>query len=303
MFRTRQLGDGPHVVRTSGTVVRSATGLLRLPFEDAIRHAETDPPPDCARGKVAIVAQSAGELGAVCYQVSDCRTQAHVVACCNATAAAAAALGADADVGEHLTLAVTLPRVHPIRVEARVSHPHRTSADTDFASIRRRTVEQRWREVPFAIHAQARIDGRSCVVCASPLNDYLVIRTRAGEDAADFPVDEAVALWRRFGLDRAPLLSRMAVVQADALVPRAKFFTCGDRAHPSAPLTGLAVLAFSAQRLRWRTLAAAGRVATATGIMALPRVERRANDTADIVFPALVVELDASRATHQRARA
>jgi len=129
-------------------------------------------------------------------------------------------------------------------------------------------------------------------VCMSPLNPYLVVRARAGEEVHDFPVSEALALWRRFRLGREPLASRMAVVGSDAAMPRVKFFTCGEREHPSAPPTGLAVLAIAAERLGWEGLRAARHVITPAGVMEVPRVHALADRTTTLEFPTVLVALD-----------
>jgi hypothetical protein len=275
-FRTRQPGDPDGRVRTCGTVVTAGSDP-RPPRTVALRLAQPLPAPDSAYGKVAIVA---GDDAAV-YQLSDCHTRARLVACGNATAAAAACeaerLGA-----EHVALRVALPRRRRIRVEARVE-----------ARGDRAAVAQTWHDVPFSLQGEWQVGGRRSVLCVSPLNSYLLIQARPDEDAAGFPVAEALALWRSFGLEREPLLSRMAVVQVDGPTPRAKFFTSGDRAHPSAPLTGLAVLALAAGRLGWSALRAAEVVATPGGVMPLPHAAPLSAGAARIEFPALLVQLEA----------
>jgi hypothetical protein len=85
----------------------------------------------------------------------------------------------------------------------------------------------------------------------------------------------------------------MAVVQCDRdAAVHVKFFTCGDRVHPSAPLTGLAVLAIAGARLGWTALTSSARVVTRAGAMALPGVVGRVDGTVDLTFPPLLVELD-----------
>ena len=202
-FHTRQIHDPPGFVRTCGTVVETGVGFQGA---DAIAHAHPDPPAGCARGKVAAVSRDGD---AACYQLSDCRTRARIVACCNGTAAAAALLGL-----RRMRLHLPGQRV---QVEARLGRGH--------------AVRQTWRGVRFSVHEVA-----GCAVSTGALNDYVVIRA----DPSSLLVEDAFRISERLGLAREPLRSRIAVVE-DAAAPRVKFFTCGGREHPSAPLTGLAV--------------------------------------------------------------
>lgn len=249
-FHTRQIHDPPGFVRTCGTVVETGVGFQGA---DAIAHAHPDPPAGCARGKVAAVSRDGD---AACYQLSDCRTRARIVACCNGTAAAAALLGL-----RRMRLHLPGQRV---QVEARLGRGH--------------AVRQTWRGVRFSVHEVA-----GCAVSTGALNDYVVIRA----DPSSLLVEDAFRISERLGLAREPLRSRIAVVE-DAAAPRVRFFTCGGREHPSAPLTGLAVVALVALRLGWP---ATRQVETPAGPMAVPRVQVNADGTADIGFPALIVGL------------
>jgi hypothetical protein len=264
-FETRQIHDPPAFIRTFGNVVQTGPGPLRFEREDAIEHAHPAPPLGCARGKVAAWSRGGDQCDAICYQLSDCNRHAEIVACCNGIAAAAAVY-AQWHQRRFVAMRVDLPGTPHLRVEARVTGPGE--------------VDQTWRSVPFSIRASGRY-----ALCFGPLNDYIVVRA----DPAAFPVAEAVRLWERFGLAHEPLRARIAVVGLGAS-PRARFFTCGEREHPSAPLTGLAVLALAAARLGWAPLKS---VETPAGPMPLPRVRRRGDGTADVDFPRVVVKLGA----------
>lgn len=278
-FRTRQAADAADLIRTFGTVVRAPSGPLSFPEHEARRHAHPAPPPNCARGKVVAFCRNGGWCEAACYQLSDCRTRARVVACCNATAAAAASCAG----GGRVTMRVALPGDRVVGVDARV-RPTRAA--------RCHVVQQTWSDVAFAVRDEGRADGRRCAVCVTALNNYLVVETGPGEEAAAFPVCEALGLARRFGIACEPLLARVAVVQAAGGAPPAvKFFTCGEREHPSAPLSGLAVLAVAARRLGWPSLPAGRAVVTPAGPMALPAVDVFSDETARVEFPGVVVSL------------
>ena len=280
-FRTFQVSHRPELVRSCGTIVQRADGA-RLGVPELLRHALPDPLEDCARGKLAGITRRGSRVEVACYQVSDCRSRANLIACSNATAAAAAFEAERADL-RWLSLRVRLPGLARLRVECSVGARRPSGA---------RPVGQIWHVVPLALREEIRAEGRHLVVCMSPLNPYLVVRVRAGEAVHDFPVSEALALWRRFGLAREPLASRMAVVGSDAAMPCVKFFTCGEREHPSAPPTGLAVLAIAAQRLGWEDLRAARHVITPAGVMEVPRVHARADCTTTLEFPPILVGLD-----------
>lgn len=261
-FETRQIHDPPAFVRTFGTVVEAGPLPLRFEGRDAIEHAHPDPPAGCARGKVAAWAGNDDGCDAVCYQLSDCRTRAQVVACCNGTAAVAAVYAQRPGL---VRMRIDLPG-HRVHVDARVGEAGE--------------VEQTWRRIPLSVTATG-----PYARCSGPLNDYVIVRA----DPATFPITEAVRL---FGLAREPLRSRIGVL-GDGPLPRARFFTCGEREHPSAPLTGLAVLALAAARLGWPPFRS---VETPGGPMPLPRVRHRADGTADIEFPRVIVRLGAEPA-------
>ncbi|HEY8156150.1 MAG TPA: hypothetical protein VII72_18615 [Myxococcota bacterium] len=284
-FRTFQANHRPELVRSCGSILHRADGA-KLGVPDVLRHALPDPLEDCARGKVAAIARRGSRAEVACYQVSDSRSDANLIACCNATAAAAA-FEAERSGLRWLSLRVGLPGRNRVRVESWVGS-QRAGGE--------RPVGQIWHGVPLALRAETDAGGRHLAVCMSPLNRYLVLRVRAGEEVHEFPASEAQSLWRRFGLAREPLASRMAVVGGDANAPRVKFFTCGERAHPSAPPTGLAVLAIAAQRLGWEAVRAARRVITPAGEMEMPRFHLLADGSATFEFPTILVALDSAPA-------
>jgi hypothetical protein len=127
-------------------------------------------------------------------------------------------------------------------------------------------------------------------VCTGALNNYLVVRTRGGETIDAFALDDALALWRHFGMDREPLLSRMAVVEDDGRHRAVRFFTCGTRAHPSAAPTGLALLGCVSPLLDW--LPASGpTVATPSGLAPVPRLHPAADGRVDVEYPEIIVTI------------
>jgi hypothetical protein len=276
-FHTRQADDACGVIRTFGTIVEAPPGPLRFRDEDAIGYVHPSPPPNCARDKVVVYSRNHESCDVACFQVGDCRTSAQLVACCNGTAAAAAELVASSG-SPRIAMQVELPGRHIVRV----------TADVDAANAAVR-VRQLWNRVPFTIDAEQCVDGRSCAVCVNPFNHYLVVQTRPGESAEGFPVDLALDLRQRLGLGNEPLLSRIAVVDAGA-VPGVTFLTCGDRAHPSAPLSGLAVVAAIAHRLGWTFLKNAARVRTPAGLMSLPKLTAHPDGAICVQFPDVFVD-------------
>jgi hypothetical protein len=281
-FRTRQVADPPEFVRTFGAVVDAGPGPLDFGVAEAIEHAHPSPPPGCARGKVAAFSRRSGRVHAVCWQVSDDRAEAHVVGCCNA-AAAVAAVCADAADGERVRMRLSVPGPDRVRVEAVAS----------LAASGARVVRQAWSGVPALRPEVRRVLGRPCAVVVGPFNDYLVLAADGEEALAAFSGDDARRAWGEVGGDGTPLRARVAVVAAAPACgpPRARFFTCGGRAHPSAPLTGLAVVALAARRLPWLGLAGAAAVRTEAGPMPLPRVTAEPGGTSRVEFPGVVVDL------------
>jgi hypothetical protein len=171
-----------------------------------------------------------------------------------------------------------LPGARGARVVARVGSRNRGVS-----------VSQTWLGVQIDLGHDTDVDGRRVAICGGALNNYLVVRTCPGEPLSAFSLRDALALWRRFDMDLAPLLSRIAVVDSnDRADLDVKFFTCGTREHPSAPSTGLAVLAYAARTFDWlpRSLTT---VRTPRGTVRVPRVRIAREGSADVQFPEVLV--------------
>jgi hypothetical protein len=273
-FETRRPGEPASAPpRTVGHVClqlgggRLTAGAAQA-AEVCLRMAAPAPSELSARDKVVLCGPQ-GET--FVYQADRARGTAALCACGNASGASAALLAG--------FLGRARVRQDLFLPDGRVGM---TAGVTDAGE-----VEQSWVGVRFAARAQ-RLLGRDVAVCTGTLNDYLVVRLAdaAGFDA--FGLDDAGAFWeqgrQRFGFDD-PLRARLAALACDGPVPRAKFFTCG-RAHPGAPLTGLAVLALLARQLpRLAPLAAPGRVEHPRGADALPLVRDTAEGTAIDLSP------------------
>jgi hypothetical protein len=237
---------------------------------------------DFARGKIAVLRVDHGAATAVCYQVSDCRSHAAIVGCSNASAAALARY-ADRAGTPRVVLAGELPGGHDVRIGARVRPCAGGVA-----------VLQSWRGLRFAVHEEPVVAGRRIAVATGPLNNYLIVHARPEESPAEFSVEDAMALWCEFGFDEAPLLSRLAVVQTAApRRPAVKFFTCGTREHPSAPLTGLAVLDLAARHLPWLAWTGSRHADTPGGAVPMPMTSVDPDGTAEVHFPEIAVAFDA----------
>lgn len=280
-FQTRQVADPPGFVRTHGAVVDAGAVPLRAAdFAAAADQVRLDPPPDCARGKLAVLSSAGGTAAAVAHQLSDHGTASQVVACSNATAAVAAVCAESAGEAE-VEVVVELPWGGFVPVHARLA------GTTDERSL---TVAQTWDGLEVTVEAEAAVDGHTCARVLGPLNNYLLVRTGPGEQLEEFDLARALRLSSNLGLDDEPLLTRIVIVQPEHDHVRTKFFTCGERLHPSAPLTGLAVLALAAPSLAWFPDVPA--VETPLGPMALPYVRTRADGRASVDFPPIFVELD-----------
>lgn len=276
-FRTRQVDDPTDFVRTFGAFVLSGDGELSPDdWVAAVERARMDVPPDCARGKLAVVARAGDRWLVQAHQLADDGTDGDVVACSNATAAAAAVV---AEAGE-AALMLELADGHHASVSASV-------ADAAENAVR---VDQRWSGIPCAFEPEALADGRACIRVVGALNHYLVVRARDADDLAAISIDDAVRLSHHFGHDSEPLRSRIAFVHAGKDRRSARFFTCDQRQHPSAPLTGLAVLALAAGTVDWLTPAAT--IEVTVGAMRPPAVRWTTDGIAEIDFPPILVDLE-----------
>lgn len=239
-FHTRQLQDRDGEARTVGTVVEAPT--LELPPAAGLHLPLARP--GVAHGKVAVWSRVGSRVESAVYQLDDDHRAASRVACGNALSAVAAAARPDAPM--RLVLGDGAIEVH-----ARV-----------VASL----VELTWR-VPPADVVEGALAGRRWATWRGALNDYLIVGPGRGLGpavAARFVAHVAGCV----GPFVDPLRARVVVLDPSA--SRVAFYTCHLRAHPSAPLTGLAVLAEARRRLGW--LACPDGVTTPRGVMALPEV-------------------------------
>jgi hypothetical protein len=282
-FRTRQVADPADFVRTYGALV--LTDGCRLSSDDwvaAVERARMDVPADCARGKLAIVGRAGDDWSIQAHQLADGGTGGDVVACSNATAAAAGLI-AETVGGTETHLVLELPDGHQTIVAA-------TVAPNLAAGYR---VDQRWTDIRCAFEPETLVDGRRCIRVVGALNHYLVVRVRDADDLAAVSIDDAVRLSHHFGHDSEPLRSRIAFVHAGSDRRSARFFTCDQRQHPSAPLTGLAVLALASGTVEWLTPAATLEVTV--GAMPPPVVRWTDHEIAEIDFPPILVDLETAR--------
>ncbi len=281
-FWTRQPLDPLDFVRTFGAVVEAAGH----PDLDPMDYAQAEAPQGCARGKISLLTQGAEGPQVACFQFGDAAHRALLVGCSNGAAAAAARAAELAGHGA-VDLRMSLPSGIEIQARARVQG--------DAAGEQGARVVQTWLGLPLTVQAADLGDGRRYALCSGPLNDYLMVEVAPGEDPAAFTVAGAMVLAERFGLTAEPLRSRIAVLDcAGGGPPRARFFTCGEREHPSAPLTGLAVLAVAGRRLGWPGLDRPAHLQTSAGLLPFPGVAEHPGGAVDVDFPELIVHLGAA---------
>jgi hypothetical protein len=215
--------------------------------------------PEAAREKL-VFCDRRGET--LVYQADRPSRSAALCACGNATGAAAALLAQSLGEGR-FRQDVRLP-------DGRVA----LLADARRAGPAWR-VAQSWGGLRVEVRP-AVLRGRAAAVCTGTLNDYLLVRLGSARELAEFDLPEALALWaegRAFGAFADPLRSRLVALAPAGARPQAKFYTCG-RAHPGAPLTGLATLALASPRVGWLAELLAGRqLEHRRGVDAIPDVE------------------------------
>jgi hypothetical protein len=273
-FTTRQAADPVGFVRTRGVVVNTPRELDRVLAANPVDDSDERP---AASGKVAVL-EDDGTLLVRVHQRADGSAHAVTVACSNATAAASTAFAGD----RALSFALALPSGQTIAVDTQT----RALASGEHA------VVQTWYDVRVDVDDVGIVDGRRVAACRGPLNDYLLVGARPSEPDDKLTLDEARRLWDRFGFLDSPLRARLAFLRGIAPTPRASFFTCGGRAHPSAPLTGLAVLAVARRRLDWPEIRGLEVVETSVGPIALPNVWTARDGASTFEFPSVVVQLD-----------
>jgi hypothetical protein len=230
-----------------------------------------------ARGKVTVCSPN-GDTRT--YQTDDHSRSAALCACGNANAAGAALLARHlrrAEVTQSLALpegrAAVCARVRP----------------AEEGSYR---VDQAWGGLRPVVR-ETRLLGRDVAVCTGAFNDYLIVRVPSRTALESFGLEQALQFWKKAqplgGFDD-PLRSRLAAVAPDGMRAGVKFFTCG-RAHPGAPLTGLAVLSVAGERVEWLASALLGReVEHPRGTDMLPTVAATAQGI-EVRLPAVDVVL------------
>lgn len=222
-------------------------------------------PAGAAHGKVVFLSP---EGDSHVYQADPDRGAASLATCGNASAASAAFLASY--LGTSTTTQHLQTSDGPVRSRSR--------ATPVGESLR---VEQTWTGINFAARQVTMLD-YSVVICTGTLNDYLLVELPTDHSLEAFGLDAALALWaearQQFGL-ADPLRGRLAALSRRGDTPQVKFFTSG-RAHPGAPLTGLATLALATQHLpSIHALLAGGRVAHPRGEDQLPQVRINADRT------------------------
>lgn len=279
-FRTRQVDDPPGFVRTYGAFVDAREhDLVADDWAAAVERARSDVPADCARGKLAVIGCDNDQFSICAHQLADDGSDGDVVACSNATAAAAAAL-AESTGTARVDGQLDLPDGHHARFTATIG--------TDPAGVVH--ADQRWSGIQCAFDDEIVVDGRSCVRVRSGLNHYLLVRTKDAADLETVSLTDALRISHHFGHDEKPLQSRVAFVDVSGDRRRAAFFTCDQRRHPSAPLTGVAVLALAARFVDWLTPAAPLDVPFGTAYP--PMVSWAVDGTAAIEFPRVMVDIE-----------
>jgi hypothetical protein len=287
-FETRRWGEGrscpPRTVGHAGMVVPGgARGLDWVGPREAVdlclRGVAEPSPAGAAHGKV-IFCNRSGDL--LVFQADPSKHSAALCACGNATAAAllARCLGR-----RQVRQSMKLPGGQVVQVRSAVTR----AQDGGYR------VEQSWGDILLRV-VQTRLRGREVALCTGTFNDYVIVRLPGTADLDAFGLEETLALWdeaRRHSGFEDPLRSRLVALAPADSCPRAKFFTCG-RAHPGAPLTGLATLALAARHVGWlSSLFEAGRVEHARGVDPLPDV-RATPDGLEIPFPAIHAVLKAA---------
>jgi hypothetical protein len=241
------------------------------------RAPQTSASVGAARGKVTVCSPN-GETRT--YQADDHSRSAALCACGNANAAGAALLARHLRRVE-ITQSLTLP-------EGRAAVCARVRPVEDGAW----RVEQAWGGLRPAVR-ETRLLGRDVAVCTGAFNDYLIVHVPSRPALESFGLEQALQLWekaRPLGGFDDPLRSRLAAVAPDGMRAGVKFFTCG-RAHPGAPLTGLAVLSVVGERVEWLASALLGReVEHPRGTDALPMVATTLQGT-EVRLPAVDVVL------------
>jgi len=277
-FETRRCGEAlscpPRSVGVT-CLAQDDCDLALLGPEEALavcrRYLEEPDPAQSAKEKV-IFANRRGEM--VVFQGDRKNGSAARCSCGNATCAGAAML-ASAKNQERVRQICTIPEG---KLDIR-------SAVT-LAGAGGWRVAQSWCGLSFPV-TQGNLCGHVVAIGTGTFNNYIILALQ-GRELDSFDLPEVLQLWkaaRPFGFDNI-LQSRLAAIFPADPHPFVKFYTCG-RAHPGAPLTGLAALAMAARQLDWLALVLKrGRIQHRRGFDSLPVCH-----DSQVDFPALHVVL------------
>ncbi len=277
-FETRRMHesqqDPPRTVGQTCQLVESGPAGL-IGEAEAVAVCLQSPEPTATQAAKEKVVFCDGAATSV-YQADRKNRAAALCACGNATCASAAMTASLTDARE-VTQCVRLPDGE---VDVR-SSVHRLPVGTW-------RVEQSWDGIKFEVR-EARLAGRDLLLCTGTLNDYVIVQEPDRASFDRFALDDALSLWdeaKSFGFAN-PLQARLVALAPSDPCPAAKFFTCG-RAHPGAPLTGLATLTLAAAHADWlATLLKTGEIEHARGRDLLPM-----SRDAAIEFAPIQVKLD-----------
>lgn len=262
-FETRRLGEAldapPRTVGQTCMIVESPPHIA-IGEAEAVAVCLGGPDEAAAAGAAkekVVFCNQAGETSV--YQADRSNRSAALCACGNATGAAAAML-AQIDPRAEVQQLVTLP-------DGKVE----VCGDVRPVSEDSWHVEQSWRGVQYQA-VRTKLADRDVVICTGTLNDYVIVRMEDEVSLDRFNLDDAQGLWREarpYGFAN-PLQSRLVAVAPGGARPAARFYTCG-RAHPGAPLTGLATLALARNHADWLAcMLKDGAIAHPRGVDALP---------------------------------
>jgi len=277
-FETRRCGEAlscpPRSVGVA-CLAQDGCNLATLGQEEALavcrRYLQEPDPAQSAKEKV-VFANRQGEM--VVFQGDRKNGSAALCSCGNATCAGAAML-ASAKNQERVRQICTIPDGE-LDIRSAVT----------LAGAGGWRVAQSWCGLSFPV-AQENLCGHEVAIGTGTFNNYVML-VLPGREPDSFDVPEVLELWktaRPFGFDNI-LRSRLAAIFPTEPHPFVKFYTCG-RAHPGAPLTGLAALAMAARQVDWLASALQrGRIQHRRGFDSLPVCH-----DSQVDFPALHVVL------------
>jgi hypothetical protein len=285
-FETRRAGEArtcpPRTVGSTSLLLGGGRRSLKVGPREAVeiarRNADAPVPAEAAKEKIVFCSRQGETL---VFQADRQNQSAALCACGNASATAAALLA---------------HRLNQNQVRQDLQVPDgRLEVVSDVTPIARDgwRVRQSWIGIRFQVQ-ETTMHGRPVAVCTGSFNDYLIVRLSSADERERFDLAEVLALWdeaRKFSGFDNPLQCRLVALDAGSgELPFAKFYTCG-RAHPGAPLTGMAALAMAAGRVGWlRELLRGSGIEHRRGVDPLPEVRVNAAEF-EIGFPAIDVYL------------